>query len=61
MQGGPRQSSSGPTMLRDSQRLPAPPAAAAALPSAVFCCLPTGGRAGSTGAPPGQTHGAVAG
>lgn len=30
-----------PVFPSASQRLPAPPAAAAALPSAVFCCLPT--------------------
>lgn len=49
MRGGPRQSSREPAMMlraslkpsRASQRLPAPPAAAAALPSAEFCCLPT--------------------
>lgn len=45
-------------MLRVSQRLPAPPAAAAALPSAEFCCLPT---EEAPAAPPGQTRRAVTG
>lgn len=63
MRGGSRQSSTGPAMLRSSQRLPAPPGAAAALPSAVFCCLPTEDAPAAPGPQPrpGHTRGAVTG